>query len=100
VVVADSYLHHAPLFDETLAELRRVLAPGGLLAFTVRFHGRSPHTVSHTEDSRHGRAGGKGETHEIGWDILLQTNHHDLSRSHFILGCAVLATMKQKCDRC
>jgi SAM-dependent methyltransferase len=69
VVVADSYLHHAPLFDETLAELHRVLAPGGLLAFTVPFPERSPHTVSHADDSRR-RVGGKREAHEIGWDIL------------------------------
>ena len=73
-VVSWDHLHHVPPLAAALAEIRRVLAPGGSFVFTVPFRYRSASTVSHLE----GAAGPQGmlvaeldrEVHELGWDLL------------------------------
>jgi hypothetical protein len=74
LAVTADYLHRVPPLEAALAELHRVLVPGGWLVFTVPFHYRSATTVSRTDrlPRRAGRLPGEagGDTHAIGWDIL------------------------------
>ncbi len=68
VVVSSDHLHQVPQLTQALAEIRRVLAPGGSLVFTVPFRYRSAQTVSHPQDTR--LTAVDHEVHEIGWDML------------------------------
>jgi SAM-dependent methyltransferase len=74
LAVSWDYLHHVPPLQAALGEIRRTLAPGGRFVFTLPFHYRASHTVSHLGHipRRGGRlpAEFRGEIHDIGWDIL------------------------------
>lgn len=74
LAVSSDYLQRVPPLEAALAELRRVLAPGGRCVFTVPFRDRSARTVSRLEglplvDGRWPAEAG-GTVHEAGWDIL------------------------------
>lgn len=73
-VICWDHLHHVPPLGAALAEIRRVLAPGGSFVFTVPLRYRATHTVSHLEHARHPGGGLVAElgteVHEIGWDML------------------------------
>jgi SAM-dependent methyltransferase len=74
LVVSSDYLHCVPPLEPVLAELRRVLVPGGYFVFTVPFRARAARTVTRLEGLP--RVGGRlpaeagGEVHALGWDIL------------------------------
>jgi len=74
LAVSSDYLHRVPPLRPLLAELRRVLVPGGRLVFTVPFRHRAAHSVAGLDDLP--RVAGRlpteagGEVHAIGWDIL------------------------------
>jgi SAM-dependent methyltransferase len=74
LVLCSDHLHCVPQLDAALAELARVLAPGGLLLFTVPFHANSRDTLS--DLTRVPRRNGRMPTlmaepvHQIGWNIL------------------------------
>jgi SAM-dependent methyltransferase len=74
LAITADYLHRVPPLGAALAELRRVLVPGGRLVFTVPFHDRSATTVSRTGHLPRlaGRLPGEAgaDTHQVGWDIL------------------------------
>ena len=66
-------LHRVPPLDAALAELCRVLAPGGSLAFTAPFRHNAARTVSRADLRRaDGRplALVREAAHELGWDLL------------------------------
>ena len=74
LVVSTDYLHRVPPLDPALAELRRVLVPGGRCVFTIPFRERSARTLSRLDGlpllaGRLPTEAG-GEVHDIGWDIL------------------------------
>lgn len=74
LVLAWDYLQRVPPLVEMLAEIRRVLSPGGRFLFTLPFHYRAANTVSRLGHVP--RLGGRlpaefrGEIHDIGWDVL------------------------------
>lgn len=74
LALAPDYLNHVPPLDAALAELRRVLARGGQLVFTVPFRVDLAGTISRTDDLP--RVNGLLPTyygasiHDIGWDVL------------------------------
>jgi hypothetical protein len=74
IVLSLDYLQRVPALDDALAEIARVLRPGGRFVFTVPFRFNAPLTVSYL--SHLPRVGGllpadlDAEVHEIGWDIL------------------------------
>jgi SAM-dependent methyltransferase len=74
VVIAAEVLHTIPPLDEALAEIRRVLGPGGQFVFTVPFRLFSQATESRLDDLP--RSGGHlpvecgHHVHEIGWDLI------------------------------
>ena len=74
LAVCWDYLQHVPPLQAALSEIRRTLAPGGRFVFSLPFHYRASHTVSHLGHipRRGGRlpAEFRGEIHDIGWDIL------------------------------
>ena len=63
-----------PPLAAVLAELHRVLVPGGRFVFTVPFRYRAAHTVTRLKDlplvSGRLPTEAGGEVHQIGWDIL------------------------------
>lgn len=74
LVVSTDYLHRVPPLQTALAELRRVLMPGGRLVFTVPFHDGCAATVERTQRMPR-RAGllpaeAACEMHALGWDLL------------------------------
>jgi len=74
LAVSSDYLHRVPPLEPALAELRRVLAPGGCFVFTAPFRAHAAHTLARLEGLP--RLSGRlpteagGEVHELGWDIL------------------------------
>jgi hypothetical protein len=72
LAISLDYLHKVPSLPLALAELRRVLVPGGALVFTVPFRWDRPTTRSHVDlAARETLPVESGrEIHEIGWDIL------------------------------
>jgi len=74
LVVSSDALHRVPPLEAALAELRRVLVPGGSFVFTVPFRFRAAHSVARLEGLP--RVSGRlpteagGEVHALGWDIL------------------------------
>jgi SAM-dependent methyltransferase len=74
LALASEALHLVPPLDTAMAEIRRVLAPGGEFAFTVPFRNQAAGTQSALD--RLPRVDGRlpsevgFECHEIGWDIL------------------------------
>ena len=74
LAVSADYLHRVPPLGPALAELCRVLAPGGCFVFTAPFRARAARTVARLEGLP--RLSGRlpteagGEVHELGWDIL------------------------------
>jgi SAM-dependent methyltransferase len=73
LAVAAACLHRVPPLDAALAALRRVLAPGGSLIFTVPFRHDATRTISRTDlPQPHGRLPAlfREPVHEIGWDVL------------------------------
>jgi SAM-dependent methyltransferase len=85
IALSWDHLPFVPPLDEALAQLRRILAPGGQLVFTLPLRYRA-----HTTISRLGhvpRQGGllpaeyRGEVHEIGWDILERLRQAGFARA-------------------
>ena len=74
LVVSSDYLQRVPPLEVALAEIRRVLVPGGRFVFTVPFRYRASHTLTRVDTLRRiaGRlpAEANGEVHELGWDLL------------------------------
>ena len=73
LAIAVECLHRVPPLDAALAEFRRILVPGGSLAFTVPFRHNAPRTLSRGDLARpDGRLPAmlREPAHEIGWDIL------------------------------
>jgi SAM-dependent methyltransferase len=74
LVLAIEYLNRIPPLNEALAEIVRVLAPGGSLVFTAPFRVEAAHTrsyVAHLPRLRGALPADFGaEVHELGWDIL------------------------------
>ena len=73
LAIAADILHRVPPLRAAFAELRRVLAPGGSLVFTVPFRYRAARTL--TREGLPLVAGRlpmeyREPIHEIGWDIL------------------------------
>lgn len=73
-VLAWDYLQRVPPLDLLLQDIGRVLAPGGVFAFTLPFHYRAANTVTRLAHvpRRLGMLPAEfgGDVHEIGWDIL------------------------------
>jgi SAM-dependent methyltransferase len=68
-----------------LAEVRRVLVPGGSFVFTVPFHYRASGTLSRLEavprcDGRLAAEFGS-DVHDVGWDILEMLHAAGFSRA-------------------
>jgi SAM-dependent methyltransferase len=75
LAVATDYLQRVPPLPAAFAELRRVLAPGGSLVFTVPFRYRAARTTSRANlPPSDGRPATefREPVHEIGWDVLDQ----------------------------
>ncbi len=71
LAIAANYLHRVPPLPAAFAELRRVLAPGGSLVFTVPFRYRAARTVSRAlPQTGRPAAEHREAVHEIGWDVL------------------------------
>ena len=76
LVVSSDALHRVPPLAAALAELRRVLVPGGSFVFTVPFRSLAARSVARLENLP--RVSGRlpteagGEVHALGWDILDQ----------------------------
>jgi SAM-dependent methyltransferase len=74
VVVSSDALQRIPPLTEALAEIHRVLAPGGRLIFTVPFHFMNRHTISHLDTVAHTDGSlpveVEADVHAIGWDII------------------------------
>jgi SAM-dependent methyltransferase len=74
MLLCPDHLHHVPALDAALAEVARVLSPGGTLLFTAPLHVDAEATVS--DFSRLPRRAGAlpaycaEPVHRIGWDIL------------------------------
>lgn len=74
IAVCWDHLPFVPPLDEALAQIRRVLAPGGQFIFTLPLRYRAATTISRLGHVP--RLGGwlpaefGGEVHEVGWDIL------------------------------
>jgi SAM-dependent methyltransferase len=74
LAVSADALHRVPPLAALLAELRRVLVPGGSFVFTVPFHFLAARSVAHLDGLP--RVSGRlpteagGEVHALGWDIL------------------------------
>jgi len=74
LVVSADALHRVPPLAAALAELRRVLVPGGSFVFTVPFHARAARGVARLEGLP--RLSGRlpteagSEVHALGWDLL------------------------------
>ncbi len=85
IAVSWDHLTFVPPLDEALAELRRILAPGGQLVFTLPLRYRAHATVSRLGHVP--RQGGllpaefRGEIHEVGWDILERLRAAGFSRA-------------------
>lgn len=76
VVLAAEALHLMPPLEDTLTEVRRVLAPGGQFVFTVPFRAFSAQTVTRPEimplvDGRPAPIA-VHEVHEMGWDLTVK----------------------------
>ena len=74
MVVSPDFLQFVPPLDEALAEVARVLMPGGIFLFTIPFYVDSEVTVSNIAHLRQ-RNGllppmSAGPVHQIGWDIM------------------------------
>jgi SAM-dependent methyltransferase len=73
-VVSTDYLQHVPPLPAALAEVRRVLVPGGRFIFTVPFRIMSAETetVIHRLPLRNGALPVEidDDAHQFGWDIL------------------------------
>jgi SAM-dependent methyltransferase len=72
LAVTLDYIHQIRPLAAMLAEIRRVLAPGGALVFTVPFRWDRMQTRSHVDPLAvaAGPVESPREVHEIGWDIL------------------------------
>ena len=73
LLVSTDYLHRVPPLRATLAECRRVLAPGGSLVLALPFRYRAARTLSREDVPRPtGRlpVEFRDPVHEIGWDVL------------------------------
>lgn len=74
LVMCSDYLDQVPPLDAALAELRRVLARGGQLVFTVPFRADLAATISRTDHLP--RLAGLlpahygASIHDLGWDVL------------------------------
>jgi SAM-dependent methyltransferase len=85
IAVSWDHLTYVPPLDEALAQLRRVLLPGGQFVFTLPLRYRAAGTISRL--SHVPRQGGwlpaefRGEIHEIGWDILDRLRAAGFSRA-------------------
>ncbi|MBV9538985.1 MAG: methyltransferase domain-containing protein [Acidisphaera sp.] len=86
VALASDTLHMMPPLDPALAEIRRVLAPGGQFVFTVPFRLFAPATVSRVSELPRSNddlpAIVGHEVHEIGWDILDRLRACGFRRAH------------------
>lgn len=84
-VISWDYLQRVPPIETLLRETRRVLAPGGVFAFTLPFHYRAATTVSRLAHlpRRHGLLPAEfgGDVHDIGWDILDHLRHAGFARA-------------------
>lgn len=86
LAVSADTLHRVPPLAAALAELRRVLMPGGSFVFTVPFHLRAARTVARLEGLP--RLAGRlpteagGEVHAIGWDILDRLRDAGFATAH------------------
>jgi SAM-dependent methyltransferase len=70
LAIAVECLHRVPPLDAALAELRRVLVPGGSLLLTIPFRYESSRTTSRRDLPQPAPAMLQEAAHEIGWDIL------------------------------
>ncbi|MDR3417722.1 MAG: methyltransferase domain-containing protein [Nevskia sp.] len=73
LVVSSDYLHQVPSLRTALAELNRVLAPGGQFVFTVPFHYRAPRSVATWNNPSEAVRPPReisGEAYALGWDLL------------------------------
>ena len=86
VAMSSDYLQHVPALDGALAEIRRVLAPGGAFVFTVPFHSDEAATVSDPAPSALPDGRVQAETphsvHRIGWDILDRLREAGFEQAH------------------
>jgi SAM-dependent methyltransferase len=73
-IISSDSLQHIPPLAAVLAELLRILTPGGRLIFTVPFHFLSRGTVSRLDDLANADgvlpAEVGSDVHAIGWDII------------------------------
>lgn len=89
LAVCSDYLHRVPPLEAALAELRRVLVPGGRCVLTMPFRDRAAHTVTRLEGlplvaGRLPTEAG-GDVHELGWDMLERLRQAGFTdaRAHF-----------------
>lgn len=88
LVVSADALHRVPPLVALLAELRRVLVPGGSFVFTVPFHAGAARSVARLEGLP--RVSGRlpteagSEVHALGWDLLdrLHDAGFGIARAH------------------
>jgi hypothetical protein len=84
-VMAWDYLQRVPPLDLLLGEIHRVLAPGGVFAFTLPFHYLAATTVSRLGHvpRRAGMLPAEfgGDIHDIGWDVLERLRRAGFARA-------------------
>jgi SAM-dependent methyltransferase len=82
LLISLDYLQNVPPLPLALAEMRRVLSPGGRLIFTVPFRADRPATLSHIPTAADAQTPVESarEAHEFGWDILDQLRAAGFSR--------------------